>query len=508
MISRSIGRYIVNCAVAYCVLVFTFSFVVKFTHTPQILFIFGIVSDSLADVGLSKWAELFRSYGHYLMANFELATVALLLFPATRIMGALLGVFIVGSALFVHLATPLGLSVPIDQIGQRDGGLVFFVACGTLVACLTLLVLQIKQRRRKDKFAGEQLPPGQVPKAKVAEKSTIADYVQLKGEVPFSTEVTAEVDESFSQLLFGVTRPIQDVIEGEHKKVLNQADGLIETLPSQRKYFPRRPMIIPKLIRAVNNEDSTKKELVDVIAQDPVLAGELLKIANSPYYRISEEPVESIGRSIVVLGMNGLKALASTLVMQPVVQVETSHFPQFSSQIWKQAAKAALAAQAYARKTRSCDSFTAHLLGLISSIGHIVIFQMLMDVYKEISTERPKIEVLSALRDRHADTVSASVAEQWGLSEDFIETLKAHRHQASINDMSALGRALYYGRLCATLHLLFQADRYSEDRVRFVATQQGLHPEVFDAIWLVLNSDESSLAEVWEQTTARTRASA
>jgi len=294
-----------------------------------------------------------------------------------------------------------------------------------------------------------------------------------------------------------VTRELRDVIEGDHHRALLEAQKHIETLPSENKYFPRQPMIIPKLIRAVNSEDSTKERLVKVISQDPVIAGELLRAANSPYYRLCEGTIDSIGRAILVLGIDGLRALTSTLVLQPVAQTDKTYFPGFTKRVWLQSVLAANAAQTYARKTRSCDSFTAHLLGLLSSIGHIVIFQMLLDVYKSYSGAHPKIEVLNQLQRGHADNVSAAVIESWNLSDEFVDTLKAYQLQGDVNDLSPLGRALYYGCLCASLHTLYEKGRYNKEQAHDVLSQQGLHEEVFDAMWKVLNEGEESLSGVW-----------
>lgn len=110
---------------------------------------------------------------------------------------------------------------------------------------------------------------------------------------------------------------------------------------------------------------------------------------------------------------------------------------------------------------------------------------------------RPSEAVIKLLRIRYADRVSSAVAEQWGLSQEFLSTFESYQQKCSVNEMSALTRALYYGRLCATLHMLHESQLYTEDRVRFVANYQGLHPQVFDAIWLVLKSDGRCINEVW-----------
>ena len=61
----------------------------------------------------------------------------------------------------------------------------------------------------------------------------------------------------------------------------------------QREYFPRRPMLLPKLVQALNDDESTRRELVRLILEDPALAGSALQRANSAAYRYSPEPVDS-----------------------------------------------------------------------------------------------------------------------------------------------------------------------------------------------------------------------
>jgi len=438
-----------------------------------------------------------RRYGSYAVANVELIALCFILIPALRSIGAGLGLLFAGVTLSVYLLVSLKTTAWITELGPLyAGGSVALMALFAL-ACVLLLrvskvVVAVDERSQSWKQELKQELDNEAMEA-----TPIADYTELSKRISFNSAATDEVEEAYKQLLLDVTRELRDVIEGDHRCAFVEAQKNIETLPSENKYFPRQPMIIPKLIRAVNSEDSTKERLVKVISQDPVIAGELLRVANSPYYKLSEGTVDSIGRAILVLGIDGLRFLTSTLVLQPVAQTDKTYFPGFTKRVWLQSVLAANAAQAYARKTRSCDSFTAHLLGLLSSIGHVVIFQMLLDVYKNYSGAHPKIEVLNQLQRRYADNVSAAVIENWNLSDEFVDTLKAYQLQGDVNDLSPLGRALYYGRLCASLHMLYEKGSYNKKQVQEVISQQDLHDEVFEAMWKVLNEGENSLSEVW-----------
>jgi len=292
------------------------------------------------------------------------------------------GLLFAGVTLLVYLLVSLKNTAWVDEVGALyAAGSLALVGLFALV-CLVLLRVN-KVVVPLDEHA--QNWRHELEKELQKEAMPIADYTELSERISFHTQATDEVEEAYKQLLLDVTRELRDVIKGDDHSALLEAQKNIETLPTENKYFPRQPMIIPKLIRAVNSEDSTKERLVKVISQEPVIAGELLRVANSLYYKLSEGSIDSIGRAILVLGIDGLRFLTSTLVLQPVAQTDKIYFPGFTKRVWVQSVLAENAAQAYARKTRSCDSFAAHLLGLLgllSIIGHIVIFQMLLDVYK------------------------------------------------------------------------------------------------------------------------------
>lgn len=495
---KDIQQILIKAAVCYLIPVFVGFLVLQIASLSQIYVIFDTVADWVKLRAPENVAELFRAYGRFLLANLELVAVVLLLFPASRLIGAILGLLVSAAIISIQLFTPLGIRMVIDQQGGSDGGVVFVLVCGALLACMLIIGLSLTGENVRTPTMSRPAPR----RASAHHKTPAADNVAPApefpaGEIPFASEATTEVYENFYQMLFGLNRHVRGEIVGDHQRVLERAQARISSLPNQRQYFPRRPMIIPKLIRAVNNEDSSKRELVEVIGQDPVLAGELLKVANSPFYRISGEPVESIGRAIILLGMDGLKALTSTLVMQPLVRVHTNYFPGFSANIWLQAVSSAEAAQVYARKTLGCDSFSAHLLGLISSIGYIVIFQMTTDIYKEFSGIRPNEAVFKYLCDHYGDSVSAAVVEEWGLSEEFAEILRTFQNGKPVNSMSTLARSLYYGRLCGTLHMLYEAKIYNLEQVESVTEQQRLQPEVRKAIWQSLESDETGMSDIW-----------
>ena len=103
----------------------------KFTASPESVYIFSTV-------GMEPWGRI----GTGVM---ELIASVLLLWPRTQFIGALLGMGIMGGALFFHL-TKLGIEV------QGDGGLLFVYALAVMVCCgLVVIAGMVRYRSQKPK---------------------------------------------------------------------------------------------------------------------------------------------------------------------------------------------------------------------------------------------------------------------------------------------------------------------------------------------------------------------
>jgi len=134
--------------IAYVIFVFVQSLFFKFTGSEETDIIFSTIAQWMNDVGLSAIAPTFESIGGYLIGGVELIAALLLLIPATRKFGALLGLGVISGAIFFHLATPLGVDRVINASGETDGGVLFYMACGVWISCLLIFILSKSNKRR------------------------------------------------------------------------------------------------------------------------------------------------------------------------------------------------------------------------------------------------------------------------------------------------------------------------------------------------------------------------
>src|SRR5580692_3577237 len=217
------------------------------------------------------------------------------------------------------------------------------------------------------------------------------------------------VTERLWKLAFAAA-PEAQPLEPAHARVRDGVFAVLQADTLDPKYFPRRPTLMPQLMRAVDDPRSAPDKLARIVAHDPVLTSDVLRLANSPIYKTSPAPIETIQRAIVVLGVDALRGLVATAMLQPVFRATRSNFPRFPRMLWE---RAACAAELYALKALPQDRFEAQLLILLSALGPLVVYGAALDLYSQQPRLTPNATLLVDLTAALGPQVSLRVAQQW-----------------------------------------------------------------------------------------------
>ncbi len=259
----------------------------------------------------------------------------------------------------------------------------------------------------------------------------------------------AQILAQLSELALG-TVDRSTVASPAHAAVRERVLAALRKSATEQRYAPRRPHMLPRLMGAASDEEVSRRELASIIAQDPALVGSLLTIANSSYYRVTPDPVESVDRALVLLGTNGLRSLISAALMQPIFRTAGSTFPRFPQIAWEHASRSANAAVPHAVLVEKSDPFGAELLSLLIGLGSIVVFRVTLDLYGEDVRLQPDPNIVASLLESQAVSVARRIGASWELSARMLAALD----EESANHTSALGRSLAFGRIVGGLAVL------------------------------------------------------
>jgi len=150
--------------------------------------------------------------------------------------------------------------------------------------------------------------------------------------------------------------------------------------------LPTIPEAALKISRMADNEDTTVQEIVRVINEDPAIASQLLKVANSPFYGFLGE-VSSIDHAVALLGFGEIKnvALASA--------ISSNHFSGSKAvdkqlkQLWRHSILAGFVARLLGDQLGDPDIGSLFLIGLIHDLGSIIIIRYMQEEYKALSAQ-------------------------------------------------------------------------------------------------------------------------
>jgi HD-like signal output (HDOD) protein len=345
-------------------------------------------------------------------------------------------------------------------------GLLFLIIVGLVAYMIVTLV------RRTRRGPPSSAPPRPVP---VQTPALPAPAPDTSGAL-----TSDQVLHKLNELAFA--RELQTAAPA-HQEVIEAVRGVLESAATDPRYAPRRPMLLPQLLRAVNDTETSRRELSTLIAKDPSLVGSLLKLANSQFYRVNAQPVESVDRAVAIIGTEGLRSLIAAALVQPVFRVSGGEFAQFPEVIWEHTFLAASAAETYAAVVVNSDPFAAQLLALLNGLGAIVVFRMALDQYSMRPELKPDATTIITLLDQHSAGVARNIAASWDLSGRILAALEDQVPTGMALDPTPLGRALRFGRFMGALAVLNAKGVVDEDAANASLLANGASGAHFERIW-------------------------
>src|SRR5262245_5980212 len=166
---------------------------------------------------------------------------------------------------------------------------------------------------------------------------------------------------------------------------LRRVSALEYLIKDQDLKLPSAPAIAVRILELVKRDDFTFGELSAILQSDPALAGRIMKLANSGLYSLPRK-ITSIDKAVSVLGVNALKNIALSFVLNK--QFQGPRRERFDYDwFWRRSITAAVAGELIATTIgyRSDETFITTLL---QDIGILVMFGCRPDDYLSVLDEK------------------------------------------------------------------------------------------------------------------------
>jgi HD-like signal output (HDOD) protein len=197
---------------------------------------------------------------------------------------------------------------------------------------------------------------------------------------------------------------------------------------AQLEHLPSVPAIYSRIVRLLNDPDSTMEDVGDLIAGDMAMTAKILQIVNSSFFGLARrvaQPTEAAS----YLGMDTLKALV--LATNVFGQFETTLPAGFSpAAAAEHSRQVGAAARAIARREQAPRAVVDESLvaGMLHDVGKLVLASSLPEQFQRIGADgegdRTEAEC-EAFGATHAE-VGGYLLGLWGLPPAVVEAIALH----------------------------------------------------------------------------------
>jgi HD-like signal output (HDOD) protein len=235
---------------------------------------------------------------------------------------------------------------------------------------------------------------------------------------------------------------------------------LIESLASPQQIAPL-PRVCAQLAELTAQNSTDAAQLSRLIQSDPALAGELMRVANSPALR-PRSPIVSLQQAVSWLGVAEVRNIAMAVMLRGEVFTAPGHEPE-SEDLWREAWLAGLWAKEIARERRKHVE-SAFLAALMHRTGAALTLKILSGFesrQRTVMDARTFAELVSEFEARFGRLLMSN----WRLPEDVQDAASEWREY----------RAAHNSDLAGTVHA-----------AHLLATHT-LHPQLLDEELVVAN---------------------
>ncbi len=201
---------------------------------------------------------------------------------------------------------------------------------------------------------------------------------------------------------------------------------LAERIASKQLELPLLPDTTLQIVTLCRSEDADAAQLTELLHRDQSLAGNVLRIANSPISG-SHEAIVSLQQAVSRLGLTRVREISLAASVEGLI-FDCGARKHLVHKLWSHCLTAALIAKEIARHRRE-NVEEAFLCGLLHDMGKPVLVQALFE-YEKAEEQKLGDQCFSlAFEEFHAG-VAGILIKEWGLPQQMSEAITCHHDWA------------------------------------------------------------------------------
>ena len=255
---------------------------------------------------------------------------------------------------------------------------------------------------------------------------------------------------------------------------------------SKIKSFPSMPATGAKMLKMLEDPETTVDEIEDVLRHDPGLTGNVLKLANSAYFGIPSK-VASTRQAVLLLGLKKLIQLVIASCVSAIMDKPVPGYNLPPGDLWRHSIAVSIAAEALVKDKPNIAADDIFTPALLHDIGKLILGYFVeeeQDAIDKIADEGVPYVVAEnmVLGTDHAE-VGAKILTQWSFPDEVIDAVRWH-HDPDYPEQAGTSKDIVYlaNLLCQINDDSSQNETPSYDLSPAVIERLGLDTGQFEEI--------------------------
>jgi len=203
------------------------------------------------------------------------------------------------------------------------------------------------------------------------------------------------------------------------------------------KSFPSMPATGVKMLKMLEDPETTVDEIEEVLRHDPGLTGNVLRLANSAYFGIPSK-VASTRQAVLLLGLKKLIQLVIASCVNAVMDKPVPGYNMPPGDLWRHSIAVSIAAEALVKDKKHIDAEDIFTPALLHDIGKLILGHFVKEeqaaIEKIADTGVPYVVAENMVLGTDHAEVGAQILSQWSFPRDVIDAVRWH-HDPDYIDM-------------------------------------------------------------------------
>lgn len=298
----------------------------------------------------------------------------------------------------------------------------------------------------------------------------------VSSKVPLTLE--QEFQNDFYDFLFGKPRCSQ-AVDDELAQFISEKIALLLKQPELiLDSLPILPMSLTKVVEQLNNKEFDTDALIKLIQTEPAIAAKVIELANSAFYNRSNKAITDLKSAFMTLGIKGLSEGVINGFISRLTPQSNIYFRHYGKKIWEHSLSTGNTAKALLKDTAiESESPQAYLLGLVSNLGDVIIYQLMVEAFSVVHPDcQPNSQLFKEMMAKNAKKLTYFIAKFWHFPPVILDVLAIQAKLKKPSLLPALYKKnplacyIYEAKVISELEMRMQAGKLDKTYIDEVST--------------------------------------